>query len=409
MTQTSEHDSTGRLSSAQTAAVKAELDAILKSGHFSGSGRCQDFLEFVVARALEGDTESLSERFIGASLFGRPIDYETATDSIVRVRANDVRRRLAQYYLEPHSACTVRISLTSGGYVPEFHFPSEAKAAAVEQAAERDLPRVGEAEAAATRTSWWRRMRWPVLIGVAVLIVAAVLAGMWRQRAAKPNQALNAFWEPILRQKGEILICAGGNVLAPNALLGVITAGKEVDYPYFSVTTVSAVAMLSSLIEHGGAQPKFAFAATTPLPQFHEHPVILLNAYNNHWTTLLGEPLRFHFSPEFGEVNHSILDRMRPEVAWKRDYSVPYASADDYALIARFWDPSTDNWVLILAGLGRNGTEAAAQVVTSPEYLQLLREKAGKDFSNKNIEAVLKLSVIEGKTGAPTIVAVHVW
>jgi hypothetical protein len=272
-------------------------------------------------------------------------------------------------------------------------------------------PTAASEASAALLLRWmkWRRMKWQVLVGVPVLVVAAVLAGMWLKRPAGQNRAIDAFWEPILRQKGEVLICAGGNVLAPNALLGVITAGKDIDYPYFSITTVSSATMLSSLIERGGAAPRFAFAATTPLPQFHEQPVILLNAYNNHWTLLLAEPLRFYFSPEFGEINHSILDRMRPGVAWKRDSSVPYSSADDYALVARFWDSRTDNWVLILAGLGRNGTEAAAEVVTSPEYLELLREKAGKDFTNRNIEAVLKLSVIEGKTGAPSIVAVHVW
>jgi hypothetical protein len=191
--------------------------------------------------------------------------------------------------------------------------------------------------------------------------------------------------------------------------LGVITAGKDIDYPYFSITTVSSVTMLSSLIERGGATPRFAFAATTPLPQFHEHPVILVNAYNNHWTLRLAEPLRFHFSPEAGEINHAILDRLRPDVAWKRDTSVPYESADDYGLVARFWDSTTDNWVLIVAGVGRNGTEAAAQVVTSPQYLELMKQKAGKDFRYRNVEAVLKVSVIEGKTGAPSIVAVHVW
>lgn len=78
-------------------------------------------------------------------------------------------------------------------------------------------------------------------------------------------------------------------------------------------------------------------------------------------------------------------------------------------MVARFWDSTTDNWVLILAGIGRNGTEAAAQVATSPEYLETLRKQAGADFTNRNIEAVVKVSVIEGKTGAPTIVAVHVW
>jgi hypothetical protein len=33
----------------------------------------------------------------------------------------------------------------------------------------------------------------------------------------------------------------------------------------------------------------------------------------------------------------------------------------------------------------------------------------GRDFSNRNIEAVLKVSVIDGKTGAPSIVAVYSW
>ncbi len=100
----------------QAAAVMAELSAILASDSFSSSKRCQDFLEFVVKRALAGDYESLTERFLGVELFGRAVDYETATDSIVRVRANDVRRRLAQYYSGQRSAVAVRIDLNAGAF-----------------------------------------------------------------------------------------------------------------------------------------------------------------------------------------------------------------------------------------------------------------------------------------------------
>src|SRR6266581_3242487 len=112
----------------QAAAVMAELAAILASNSFSSSKRCEDFLEFVVKRALAGDYESLTERFLGVELFGRAVDYETATDSIVRVRANDVRRRLAQYYSGQRSAVAVRIDLNAGGYIPEFHWRTEEKA-----------------------------------------------------------------------------------------------------------------------------------------------------------------------------------------------------------------------------------------------------------------------------------------
>jgi hypothetical protein len=100
---------------------------------------------------------------------------------------------------------------------------------------------------------------------------------------------------------------------------------------------------------------------------------------------------------------------MQPQIRWSRDKSIPYSSADDYALLARYRDVTTDSWVVVLAGVGRNGTEAAAEFATSPRYVQLLQDQLGKDFANQNIEVVLKVSVIDGKTGAPSILAVHSW
>jgi hypothetical protein len=75
--------------------------------------------------------------------------------------------------------------------------------------------------------------------------------------------------------------------------------------------------------------------------------------------------------------------------------------------LARFRDATTGGWVVVLAGLGRNGTEAAAQSATRPHYVQLLRDDLGRDFPNLNSEALLKVPVIDRKTGAPSILAVH--
>ena len=148
-------------------------------------------------------------------------------------------------------------------------------------------------------------------------------------------------------------------------------------------------------------------SATTPLSDLREHPVILLGGYNNQWTLRLLQPLRFHFSAP--DVEESIVDEAHPGTRWQRDATLPYSNADDYALVARFHDTTTDSWIVVLAGVGRNGTEAAAQFATSPHYMELLRDQAQTDFSNRNVEAVLKVSVIDGKTGAPSIVAVNVW
>ena len=52
-------------------------------------------------------------------IFHRRSDYNTSTDAIVRVTANDVRRRLAQFYSR-HPDQPLRISLPLGSYVPDF-------------------------------------------------------------------------------------------------------------------------------------------------------------------------------------------------------------------------------------------------------------------------------------------------
>ena len=77
--------------------IRDELETILASDFFRGSKRCQSFLRFVVEAALSGDGERLKERILGIELFDRDPAYDTGEDAIVRVKANEVRRRLAQY------------------------------------------------------------------------------------------------------------------------------------------------------------------------------------------------------------------------------------------------------------------------------------------------------------------------
>jgi hypothetical protein len=172
--------------------------------------------------------------------------------------------------------------------------------------------------------------------------------------------------------------------------------------------SASAVAQISALLERSAkATTQLQAAATTPLNELREHPVILLGGYNNQWTLRLLQPLRFHFVPVAD--GQAVVDSEHPGTRWERDPSLPYSSADDYAIVARFHDATTDSWVVALAGVGRNGTEAAAQFATSPHYMQMLRDQAGVDFINRNVEAVIKVSVIDGKTGAPSLQAVTVW
>jgi TolB-like protein/Flp pilus assembly protein TadD len=106
----------------QKSLVRRHLQEVISSHAFAGSKRTQDFLHLIVDHALDGDIDRLRERMIGAEMFGRPVGYDTGNDSVVRVKATEVRKKLAEYYLETSGNHSVRIELPRGSYVPRFIF-----------------------------------------------------------------------------------------------------------------------------------------------------------------------------------------------------------------------------------------------------------------------------------------------
>jgi TolB-like protein len=104
--------------------VREHLKEVTASQPFAGSRRAQDFLRLIVEHALAGRFDDLRERMIGAEMFGRPIDYDTANDAVVRVKATEVRKKLAHYYRELAHPPVVRIDIPPGTYVPKFHWDS---------------------------------------------------------------------------------------------------------------------------------------------------------------------------------------------------------------------------------------------------------------------------------------------
>lgn len=421
-------------------AILRELKKVLASPQFLSSKRYPALLQYIVEKTLDGKSDLLKERTLGVDVFDRQPAYDTNTDTVVRYTAGEVRKRLLLYYHELGRASQIRISLPAGSYVPEFlngHEEPEETGDDPTSAATPIIngrlptPQAGEmresepfagsmlvsqtfppgeaanmslSSAPRPNRSTYRRLFW--LACAAMIVVIAVIGMSWRYRTVHLRTALDDFWDPVLHDQRTILICTGSVIFAPERVSGTLTAGKDTEYPFVSMEGASAISHVSGLLQSSGVQAQLKSAGATPLTELREHSFILLGAFNNRWSLRLVEPLRFHFASEPAE---SIVDRTQPQVRWVRDPSLPYSSADDYALVARYRDVTADSWVVVIAGVGRNGTEAAAEFATSQRYMQLLRDQLGKDFANRNIEAVLKVSVIDGRTGAPSILAVHAW
>ena len=105
-------------------AIGMQLERVLASPAFCQSKRCQAFLRYVADAYLAGGVDRLKERCIGFEVFHRDADYDTARDSIVRTTAAEVRKRLAQYYLDAERENEIRIILPHGSYCPEFRAPA---------------------------------------------------------------------------------------------------------------------------------------------------------------------------------------------------------------------------------------------------------------------------------------------
>ena len=108
-------------SESRAEAVQAELSRLLESSAFRTSKRCSEFLRYIVEHTISGPTGALKERMIGVELFQLPQDFDSSQHTVVRVTANEVRKKLAQYYLSENGTHhDVRIELPPGSYSAEF-------------------------------------------------------------------------------------------------------------------------------------------------------------------------------------------------------------------------------------------------------------------------------------------------
>jgi TolB-like protein/Tfp pilus assembly protein PilF len=166
--------------------VRDHLKDVFASRAFAGSKRAQDFLQLIVEHALAGRLDNLRERMIGAEMFGRRIDYDTANDGVVRVKATEVRRKLAQYYQESTKPPLVRIELPSGSYVPKFHWQAPCESLADLQSAP-PAPTEPSTIAAPGETFRRRRVVAGTLAGVALLAAVGYIGYKVWSRESPPG------------------------------------------------------------------------------------------------------------------------------------------------------------------------------------------------------------------------------
>jgi hypothetical protein len=421
--------------------INGQLKRILSSPVFHGSKRCQQFLEYVCQKSLAGETGALKERSIAIDVFGRDPEAEWhGEDTIVRVGAREVRKRLAQYYVTPDGAASaVLIELPPGSYAPDFHYAVAAETKAVipveikpaEPAPE--IPAQEPVRADAPGRLRWRRYA-AVLIGIVVVAGALGVALRWTSGDSRV-EAFQRFWAPVFRASEPLLIGVGHPlVYQPSHRAAMLNSQHEppspfpvqhvLDLPpkqldgsdmvpvfnqYVGFGDMVAANEVSQMLTRRSRDVRLMLASSIPFAELRQSPTYLIGSLTNRWTMELGQNWRFRFGwttehqPEFVDTF----------AGSKREWTIPSkddgSTSDDYSLICRVRNSPTGNLLIVSAGIKQFGTEAAGRILADPVALGTILNKLPAGWEEKNLQVVLHMKVIGNTPAQPELVAWYVW
>jgi hypothetical protein len=99
---------------------RSELESILNSGIFNRAPNLALLLNYVCLKYFEHGAEQIKEYNIAVEALGRPVEFDPRADSIVRVEAHRLRKRLKQYYEADGATHSLQIEIPAGQYAPRF-------------------------------------------------------------------------------------------------------------------------------------------------------------------------------------------------------------------------------------------------------------------------------------------------
>jgi hypothetical protein len=390
-------------------AIKEQLERLLESSVFRNSKRYPAFLRYIIGQTLEGRESNIKERILGIEVFGRSPDYDTNSDHVVRTAAGEIRKRLAQYYMEPGRELEMRIDVPPGSYVPQF------------KAAPRftlTRPREETLAPDLTLASPWRKHARALLIVSAIvnIFLLLVFAEQGNLKVmARGETTLQKFWAPLLRTGAPVLLCVG-----TRDQIGTNPTPQTNQDPLMrrvAMADVLPLARISTYIGKQGVPYHILNPAATSFTDLRNGPAVLIGAGNNSWARQLTDRLRFSFTTNGPTIPENvgvlaIRDSQHPGnhnwVSVQEDVS-DSTIYREYGLISRLLNPQIEQVIVAIGSLGPHATEAAGELITDPVQIKKLDAFTMNGWSNKNMQIVVSAEVVRGKSGPPKIEAVWFW
>jgi len=373
--------------------IREEMTRVLASHEFRSSKRSQEFLRYVIENTLKGQADVLKERTIGIEVFGRSTNYDPSEDATVRVKAGEVRKRLGIYYSGEGAHDPIRIELPSGTYVPEF------RPVAVSRATEPapNPPHRTPALVTPRRSA----------LTLAIVLVAAAALWLAMRPGATP---IDEFWSPVLKGASPVFVCAAfvpvwgldTNSAKPQHIEDFVALSDQ----FVGGGDLIATSRLTAMLTRMRHPYRLKLGNDVSFADMRSGPAILVGYSYTRWKEISSQ-MRFFIkdAPNFVGITDNGRDTEWNLPNLPRDRH----TGEDYAIVSRVFHPDTHAMLVELAGITQYGTDAASDLVTSPDLMAEVLRGAPKDWQSKNLQIVLRVKVISGAPTSPKVVQRYFW
>jgi hypothetical protein len=165
-----------------------ELDWLLTSGVIRRSHNLAQMLKFICEKHFEGQDSQITEYALAVEALGRRSDFNPQVDTIVRVTAHQLRKRLQEIYAGPGASRSVQIHIPSGQYAPSFVYREET--AKLPSSSSGSANQVSSpAEEAVARPAAHQRWLIAGLALASIAILGGLLFGVMHWRAHSTSDA----------------------------------------------------------------------------------------------------------------------------------------------------------------------------------------------------------------------------
>jgi hypothetical protein len=397
--------------------IAQQVDRILRSETFRSSGILRHLLEYLSACSLEGRSEALKVREIARAVFGRHENFDSQSDSVVRVHTGRLRSKLAEYYIGEGAEDDLIVAIPKGGYGLSWHFrtagpsqPSLPAPVTVPRPAPTEMVRAAAFEPTPPR-SWPKFFVWSILL-VALSSTITWLVNQWTSsgRGSGMDQkrpAMTTLWKPFL-SKGEPPLVVFSNFRLVGSLdTSVRPYNKAIDKDtpgiidtYTTIGEVMGVFDVSRTLASFGQMARAKHGQLLTWDEAKDCDLIFVGG------PLASTPLRTLSALQELQFKKGIaglppetaaIANLHPRPGEQPMYFGPVTRpfTYDYAIIALRPVFNRDRRTLILAGITEYGTQGAAEFVTREdrvsELLGRLHAKPGDSLPP--FEALLRVKI----------------